>query len=412
MIDAAHCHFLHVHSAGFTDVFDERLQRVSDVEECERACLAWTGGVCRSFTFDKTDNACYLSHATSRSLGKNPLDITNLNLSTGDLDDCFQFRLKCKANSMQLSGSSMKIFSGTVKAKKNRDTYCEKTIKNLYPYPTFTSVIVLKEGSTDLITIRDKIIQVNCRIHQSVEVLPEQKLSFQMEIENENVTRKLVTEAIRLGASPSNFVPRPKYTLEVLDRDGQLTDTVKVGDFGFLLVTVQQQADGMESEFLVSDIAARDIKSDRMIPLLDSDGCVIERRILAFKRIDKNQLQMRIEFSGFTNQAEVVYEGIVKSCTHDCSPKCNAELWETDSEPRKATGRLNRDKRSPLTAGTSRRFEISEDIYTLRSTNKLTMIANGGTSFGVVSTALINNQEDTSQNSLVLSITKCTGVTK
>ncbi|KHN86998.1 hypothetical protein Tcan_13597 [Toxocara canis] len=90
----------------------------------------------------------------------------------------------------------------------------------------------------------------------------------------------------------------------------------------------------MESEFLVSDIAARDIKSDRMIPLLDSDGCVIERRILAFKRIDKNQLQMRIEFSGFTNQAEVVYEGIVKSCTHDCSPKCNAELWETDSEPR------------------------------------------------------------------------------
>uniref|UniRef100_A0A914R4K3 Apple domain-containing protein n=1 Tax=Parascaris equorum TaxID=6256 RepID=A0A914R4K3_PAREQ len=59
-------------------------------ETMNRACLAWTHGFCRSFTFDRTDSSCYLSHTTGRALGKNPLDMTNVNLSTGDLDDCFK----------------------------------------------------------------------------------------------------------------------------------------------------------------------------------------------------------------------------------------------------------------------------------------------------------------------------------
>uniref|UniRef100_A0A0M3HEY4 Apple domain-containing protein n=1 Tax=Ascaris lumbricoides TaxID=6252 RepID=A0A0M3HEY4_ASCLU len=388
-IDSTRCHFLRVHSAGFTDIFDVRLQQISDVDACERACLSWTHGVCRSFTFDRTDNSCYLSHTTGRALGKNPLDMTNVNLSTGDLDDCFKFKLKCKSNSLQLWGSSMKIFSGTIKAKTNRDTFCEKSIKNAYefetemnygecgmqkssyPYPTFTSVIVLKEGSTDLITIRDKIIQVNCRMHQNLEVLPDQVLSFRLEIEDENTTRKLITESIRLASSSSDFVPRPKYTLEVLDASGQLTDIVNVGDFGYLLVTGEK----MESNFVVCDVAARDIKSDRVIPLIDSDGCVIDKRISSFKRIGNNQLRMRIEFSGFTDHAEVVYEGIVKSCTQDCYPKCNSDLWQTDDEPRAKSNQVNRSRRVSRYADSSRRFELSEDIYTLRSINKLTIIA-------------------------------------
>uniref|UniRef100_A0A914S604 Cadherin domain-containing protein n=1 Tax=Parascaris equorum TaxID=6256 RepID=A0A914S604_PAREQ len=77
-------------------------------------------------------------------------------------------------------------------------------------------------------------------MHQNLEVLSDQVLSFRFEVEDENTTRKLITESIRLVSSSNDFVPRPKYTLEVLDASGQLTDIVNVGDFGYLLVTVQQ----------------------------------------------------------------------------------------------------------------------------------------------------------------------------
>lgn len=35
-------------------------------------------------------------------------------------------------------------------------------------------------------------VQVNCRMHQNLEVLPDQVLSFRLEIEDENTTRKLM----------------------------------------------------------------------------------------------------------------------------------------------------------------------------------------------------------------------------
>ncbi|VDK19903.1 unnamed protein product, partial [Anisakis simplex] len=90
-LNAARCHFQRVHSSGLTDVFDERLSKVESVEDCERLCLRWRDGMCRSYTYDKSGHICYLSHVTSRSLGLNPLDfMTNSNLSTADLDDCFQ----------------------------------------------------------------------------------------------------------------------------------------------------------------------------------------------------------------------------------------------------------------------------------------------------------------------------------
>lgn len=73
---------------GFTDIFDARLESVTDASTCERVCLAWTPGICRSYTFDSLKRYCYLSHLAHRTLGRNPLENMNSNYMTGELDDC------------------------------------------------------------------------------------------------------------------------------------------------------------------------------------------------------------------------------------------------------------------------------------------------------------------------------------
>ncbi|VDK28534.1 unnamed protein product [Anisakis simplex] len=114
-------------------------------------------------------------------------------------------------------------------------------------------------------------------MHDNVELLPDRKLSFQLEIDDENATRKLITESIRLASSTmGDFIPGPKFKLEVLDAQRHLTDVVNVGDSGYILITLQQQHSTPKKDaiFLMTDLSARNIKTNQMIPLIDSDGSV------------------------------------------------------------------------------------------------------------------------------------------
>ncbi len=48
------------------------------------------------------------------------------------------------------------------------------------PSPTYSNVIFLKEGSTELITVRDKLVQVFCRMHENVETVADDMLTMQL----------------------------------------------------------------------------------------------------------------------------------------------------------------------------------------------------------------------------------------
>ncbi|VDN56260.1 unnamed protein product [Dracunculus medinensis] len=164
------CRFVRMHSSGLTDVFDEKLSGLSDEIKCEKECLNWKHGICQSYIYDKNLKECFLSHATSRSLGRNFITIDD-NLSFGELDDCMELQLSCKADGFQLSGWSLKLFNGTFKIKKAKEKHCERFFKDTEPQTVYTAVVMLKEGSTDLITFRDKIIQAN-HLYKSIIHLP------------------------------------------------------------------------------------------------------------------------------------------------------------------------------------------------------------------------------------------------
>ena len=78
--------------AGYIDVFDARLDAVSDFLTCEKICFAWQKGTCRSFTYDSKERRCYLSHTSPKIFGWNPMENMNSDYSFGEVDNC----MKCK----------------------------------------------------------------------------------------------------------------------------------------------------------------------------------------------------------------------------------------------------------------------------------------------------------------------------
>ncbi|KAK6011436.1 hypothetical protein OSTOST_23475, partial [Ostertagia ostertagi] len=109
--------------------------------------------------------------------GRSPLSTRNSNLTYGSLDDCIEFALKCRNDALEIHGSSMRLFSGSLKTKRLKEVACERTVTSSYhfsvfmpyeecgiekktvPYPSYSGLIHVKEGSTTLVTIRDKLLQ-------------------------------------------------------------------------------------------------------------------------------------------------------------------------------------------------------------------------------------------------------------
>ncbi|KAK6054691.1 PAN domain protein, partial [Cooperia oncophora] len=180
MMSSSKCTFMRLSVAGFTDMYDEVVSDVADAEECERTCVNQhiVGDPCRSYTHDKGTQACYLSHYDGRGSGRSPMSIRNENLTYGSLDDCIEFALKCRNDAFEIHGSSMRLFSGSMKTKRLKKVTCERSVTSSYrftvsmpyeecgiektavPSSSYSGLVYVKEGSTTLVTIRDKLLQV------------------------------------------------------------------------------------------------------------------------------------------------------------------------------------------------------------------------------------------------------------
>uniref|UniRef100_A0A1I8EHV4 ZP domain-containing protein n=1 Tax=Wuchereria bancrofti TaxID=6293 RepID=A0A1I8EHV4_WUCBA len=87
-------------------------------------------------------------------------------------------------------------------------------------------------------------------------------------------------------------------------------------------------------------------------------------------RIDKNHLQLTLVFSGFSDEADIIYEAYAIPCDEFCSPNSCSKVNSIKSQQIKIKNRI-RKRRSVMTQSESRLFELSEDIYAIKSSNKL-----------------------------------------
>ncbi|CAG9533441.1 unnamed protein product [Cercopithifilaria johnstoni] len=385
-MNVAQCQFIRMQSSGFTDFFDERIADISGTTECEQLCLMWDNGNCRYFTYNRGTRMCYLSHTSPRTLNKNPLQNYDLNLSSGDLEDCVQFKLKCKPDRMHIHGASLKMFSGTLTTKNDKIVSCERKFfyvyefdaemlynecgmqKILSPYLTFSNLVMLKEGSTELITVKDKLLKVICHIHSDLEILPaNQRLAFRFLVEDENVTKQMLAKNTQIASQLRNYVIQPRYTMEVMDVNKNPAEVVQIGDEGYLLLTLHEKP----IKFSIIDLFVRDIQSGRTFTIIDSDGCAVPNGMLkGIYRIDKNHLQLTIVFSGFLDETDIIYEAYAIPCDELCdSNSCN-QVNSKKNQQIKIKNKA-RKRRSVMAPSESRLFQLSGDIYAVKSSNKL-----------------------------------------
>uniref|UniRef100_A0A0R3RJF9 Apple domain-containing protein n=1 Tax=Elaeophora elaphi TaxID=1147741 RepID=A0A0R3RJF9_9BILA len=384
-MSVAQCQFIRMQSSGFTDFFDERIADVNGATDCEQLCLTWDSGNCRYFTYHRGTRMCYLSHTSPRTLNKNPLQNYDLNLSS--------VKLKCKPDRMHIHGASLKMFSGTIKTKNDKIVSCERKFFHVYefdaemlynecgmqkalsPYLTFSNLVMLKEGSTELITVKDKLLKVICHIHSDLEILPpDQHLTFQFRIENENVTKHMLAKSTQIASSQlRNYVTQPRYTMEVMDVNKNPAEVVQIGDEGYLLLTLHEKP----IKFSIIDLFARDTQSGKTFTIIDSDGCAVPNGMLRdIYRIDKNHLQLTIVFNGFSDEADIIYEAYAIPCDEFCDPNNCSQVNSIKSQEvkhnvnNKIKNRV-RKRRSVMGASESRLFQLSGDIYAVKSSNKL-----------------------------------------
>ncbi|WKY04614.1 hypothetical protein Q1695_005544 [Nippostrongylus brasiliensis] len=367
------CSFMRLGSAGFTNMHDEISENVGNVEECERICVMRSklADPCRSYTYDQSTKLCYLSHLDGRSSGRSPLSSQNSNLTHGSLDDCIDFALKCRNDVLEIHGSSMRMFSGSLKTKRNKEVICERKVTGSYhfdvlmpydecsidrtdhPFPQYSGLVHVKEGSTTLVTIRDKLLQVNCRIHPQVE-MNEQTIMATMEVADSNRTDQILSNKIILV--PAARSSEARYSLRVLDEAGDETDVVRAGEDGWLSLSVKE---GAQSHIFVSNVIARDVNTKEKIRLIGDDGCVAHDSIVGISRTSPLELRYKINFGGFDKEAQLIYQALVETCTFDCSPKCNAGLWLNKIEEFNENESHVRRRR----AIGPRHIELTQDIY-------------------------------------------------
>lgn len=392
---------MRVNGGGLKSVSDQIIQTVGSVEECEQMCVVRTriSDPCRSYTYDNSTLSCYLMWSSARMLGRSPLESMKPNLFHGDLDDCVNFSLKCREKNLEIKASSMRMFVGKMMTKKSKKIMCEENYQGEYDFSskfdfkkcgldpnnskdsTYRGMVHVKEGSTSLVTIRDKVLQVNCRLHKTLPT-EEQSLSVQMNVRENNKTNKVMSDDV---VPPVSAHSNPKFSLKILGEDSTEADTVHIGDFGWIILNVKDSAE----DFTVTNLVARDVITGKVLRIIDEDGCVLRRDIVKEIRKTDDYIKLKISFSGFRRQTEVVYHAMVETCTVGCMPKCNLDMMlpeeNVHSLPLSLDLPRHRMVRRSL-AGEPRQLQLTSDVYKVTG-HKLTLLNPPVTDFKPPSTS-------------------------
>ncbi|CAI4223845.1 unnamed protein product [Auanema sp. JU1783] len=414
-INEGACSWMRVKYGGIPDLFDSQ-QTAHHVDHCEQLCLqrSQTSDICRSYTFDQTRNLCLMSSSNSRIMGRSPLEFQNKNYFHGDLDDCMDLSLKCRLEHLDVEGWTLRQFSGNLKTKRSRDVICHSDVKKTFrfsskfdyescglnrvkePIDAYHGSIHLKEGSTSLVTVRDKVLQVECRIHPQIEKY-DRVLSVNMNVSDSENSRLLSEKVIILPKLNEN--PVPKFSLSVLSENGKAADKIRIGEKAWLRIRMNSKEPS--GSFLVTKVIAKEILTNRTMELVDSEGCVsVNESVIDFIHLNNSApaISFRLNVGAFKRESELIYQAYVVACDKSCQPSCNKHLFE-----QKATALISspiaiveRQKRSI----TARQIELSQDIYKVYA-NKLHVLGSSD------DTITSEHVEKISYNSLEFSVQRC-----
>ncbi|XP_042145209.1 uncharacterized protein LOC8025447 [Ixodes scapularis] len=344
-------------------------------EDCLQRCLHSGDFVCRSFSFERETQTCFLSHHTRKSAP----DGATLRLPGTDLVElgaCFDVFVDCEPQVMKARVKSNMVFKGKVYAR-GRPTTCSQDISSSMDFTLpiqlsgsdcgtiskteghFSNVLVI-QSNDQVVTAMDKAIGVSC--------------TFDVGNKTEFAAAKVSDpkQTDRSRGKP----PLPELSLHILDMRGNERDSVSLGE----LVRVQVRMSEEDTYgIFVKNLIARDGTGSTNLTLIDKTGCPVEAKMMReIRTIDSQSksLESYLEAFAFTGSSTLELEAEVVTCLERCKPVlCQIP-----------TGRREDDIETVTSFGRRRRSadddHLSEEEELTRTTlsKKVSIVAN---EFGV-----------------------------
>ncbi|XP_064477427.1 uncharacterized protein LOC135391203 [Ornithodoros turicata] len=319
-------------------------------EDCFQRCLHSVDFVCRSFSFEKETQTCYLSHHTLKSAPKGAA----LRLPGTDLVElaaCFDVSVECEPHVMRAQVRSNMVFKGKVYARGKPST-CSLDVSNSMDFTLpihltgpdcgtvskteghFANVLVI-QSNDQVVTAMDKAIGVSCTFD----------VGNKTGIADTKVMDPKKTDSSK--GKPN----LPDLSLHILDMRGNERDSVSLGEL--LKVQVRMSEEDTYGIF-IRNLIAKDGIGSTNLTLIDNSGCPVEAKMMReIRTIDSQSksLESYLEAFAFTGSSTLELEAEVVTCLERCKPVlCQIPTGrrEDDTETVTSFGRRRRSAHDPL----------------------------------------------------------------
>ncbi|KAH7935897.1 hypothetical protein HPB52_014729 [Rhipicephalus sanguineus] len=288
-------------------------------EDCLQRCLNSIDFVCRSFSFERDTQTCFLSHHTRKSAPKG----ATLRLPGTDLVElgaCFDVSVECEPHVMRARVRSNMVFKGKVYTR-GRPSTCSQDISSSMDFTLpiqlagsdcgtvskaeghFANVLVI-QSNDQVVTAMDKAIGVSCTFD----------VGNKTEFASAKVSDPRQTDHSR--GKP----PLPELSLHILDMRGNERESVSLGE----LVRVQVRMSEEDTYgIFIKNLIARDGTGSTNLTLIDKTGCPVEAKMMReIRTIDSHSksLESYLEAFAFTGSSTLELEAEVVTCLERCKP--------------------------------------------------------------------------------------------
>ncbi|CAM1310292.1 Uncharacterised protein g5409 [Pycnogonum litorale] len=313
--------------------YPDKVVTSSDEERCKMSCQTDPVLPCRSYSWDKTTQKCFLNgdDTWSRPRGLSAL-LTGFNYISyayGERGRCEQVKVTCNEVAMSVSLTFSKPFKGRIYAKsKPQDCYVTGSGEN-------EMQLVLSLGSkcgtkaetrtryvNDIVVQKHPVIQTSSDKHVKIVCTfdrPEQTLQYGGlgRDGDYQVTTRLVpavTETV------TNSVPPPPLRMKILDQNGRESQVVGIGDP--LTVRIEFENPRASLGIFVKNLTAETVHGEYLI-LIDINGCPVDSSVfpaLQHDPRDGKSLFANFKAFRFPSSGYITWTCRVTFCPDRCKP--------------------------------------------------------------------------------------------
>jgi len=332
--------------------FIKRLETVNSLYECEQECLNERTFKCLSFNYMSTSGYSYRSNCELSNREGFELDTYDFDQANqwdfygreGTGGGCLDVSQNCDEDGMEFTMRIPEGFRGRIYTHKHygrSQCYVRGTGGK-----TYTLRIPGVNGFPDCGTEKYGDTMTNIVVVQfAQDIQTNMDMKYNLTCTTRGPGSAVVTSGY-IGAGSGQPVPieylPAEHTLDsrvrlLIKYQGRPTTTIAVGDpLEFKLET--QDGENLLRDIFASNVIAKDPYSDRIVQLIDADGCPVDPYVFPALGLSRANDGLETGFNAFKIPESnfLVFEATVRSCRSGCRPAtCSGPSGRDNSFGRK-----------------------------------------------------------------------------